>query len=267
MGVEPQALRSAEDVETGYMKALASTLLLEKEIENYYLREEALIRERVMLLDQIQSNISEERRCLEIDHQECRSQISAARKNHLTLQCDETKFMQLFNRASSKLDKEEKNIDERLGWANERILEEENELNFLSERLSRSEKDERSLERRELQQFNADQELEKALMELRSLENDIEDRKRSLEKKHESIAQWNRSLESREKELARCQDEFREDLRRLEEDEKRFGIYHGNSKVVPMVSQREVMDDHNMTIERESQCEEIDLEDEEDHAL
>ncbi|PWU84374.1 hypothetical protein C4B63_232g1 [Trypanosoma cruzi] len=86
-----------------------------------------------------------------------------------------------------------------------------------------------------------------------------------LEKKHETISEWNRSLESREKELARCQEDFREDLKRLEEDEKYFGVYTSSSNVVSVVSQREVMDDHNMTIEKETQCEEIDVEDEEDH--
>ncbi|KEG12780.1 hypothetical protein DQ04_01431090 [Trypanosoma grayi] len=264
MSVEFRALHGADAAERGYLNLLASTLSLEKEVEKYYLREEALIRERVLLLDQIQSNIADERRCLEIDHQECRSQISAARKSHLTLQCDETKFTQMLGRTGTLLDKEDAELDERLARAEERLREEAQELEFLAERHNRFEKDERLLERRELQQFNAAQDLEKALRELTALENDIDDRKRALEKKNENITLWNRSLDSREKELARCQDEFREDLRRLEKDEKRFGIHHACSTVVPLVSQREVMDDYNMTIEKDSQCEEIDIEDEDD---
>ncbi|EKF28677.1 hypothetical protein MOQ_007568 [Trypanosoma cruzi marinkellei] len=265
MSGDQRAVQSATAIERGYIKLLDCSLLLEKELEKYYLREEAAIRERVLLLDQIQSTIADERRCLEIDHQECRSQISAARKNHLTLQCDQTKFSQVVNRTGSVLEKEERQLEERLAWVNERLCEETRELELLAERQSRFERDERAMERRELQQFNADQSLEKAMRELKTLESEIEERKRALEKKHETISEWNRSLESREKELARCQEDFREDLKRLEEDEKYFGVYNSCSNVVSVVSQREVMDDHNMTIEKETQCEEIDLEDEEDH--
>ncbi|RNF12407.1 uncharacterized protein Tco025E_06461 [Trypanosoma conorhini] len=263
MSLDHRALQSATAIERDYTKILDGSLSLEKEIEKYYLREEAAIRERVLLLDQIQSTIADERRCLEIDHQQCRSQISTARKNHLTLQCDQTKFSQVVGRTGSVLDKEEKNLEERLAWVSERLREEARELELLAERRERLERDERAMERRELQQFNAEQSLEKAVRELKTLENEVEQRNRVLAKKHETISEWNHSLESRERELARCQEDFREDLRRLEEDEKLFGVHNSSSSVVPMVSQREVMDDHNMTIEKETQCEEIDVEEEE----
>ncbi|RNF02695.1 hypothetical protein TraAM80_06217 [Trypanosoma rangeli] len=266
MSLDHRAVQSATAIERDYTKLLDVSLSLEKEIEKYYLHEEAAIRERVLLLDQIQSTIADERRCLEIDHQQCRLQISAARKNHLTLQCDQTKFSQAVSRASSVLDKEEKNLEERLAWVNERLREEAQELELLAEGHDRFERDERAMERRELQQFNAEQSLEKAMRELKALENELEERKRVLEKKHETISEWNQSLESRERELSRCQEDFREDLRQLEEDEKFFGVYSGNSNVVPMVSQREVMDDHDMTIEKEAQCEEIDVDEDEYHS-
>ncbi|AAZ11386.1 hypothetical protein, conserved [Trypanosoma brucei brucei TREU927] len=264
MSSDSKAIRNTDALGRAYMQLLSCTLGLEKEVEKYYVREEAIIRERVMLLDKIQSNIAEERRCLEIDHQECRSKISATRKNSLSLRGDETKLSQIASHTEAQLDKEEKSLNERLAWVNERMLSETRELELITEQINKCEKNQKLLGQREEEQHKAERDLDMAQRELKSLEKEIDERKSSLEKKHENIVMWNRSLDNREKELARYQEEFREDLRRVEEEERRYGIYNSFSKVAPTVSLREVMDDYNMSIEKESLCEEIERDEEDD---
>ncbi|KAG8345524.1 hypothetical protein ERJ75_000066600 [Trypanosoma vivax] len=267
MSDSPHALQRAEAIGDAYVELLQCALKLEKDVEKYYLREEAIIRERVMLLDEMQANIAEERRCLEVDHQECREQISTARRSQQSLRSEESRLAQISAQKNSHLEREERVIAERLMNVSERLREETRELELLTERMNRCEKNEKLLERREMVLSERERELERAQKELKALEDEIEERRESLEKKHEDVVLWNRSLENREKELARCQEEFRDDLKRLEEDERRYGIHKTSSKVVPLVSLREVMDDHNMSIEKESQCEDIDIEEEEGDEL
>ncbi|CCD13579.1 unnamed protein product [Trypanosoma congolense IL3000] len=267
MSGDSRAIHNANAVGRAYSQLLSSTLNLEKKIEKYYLKEEAVIRERVMLLDRIQSNIAEERRCLEIDHQECRSRISAARSSQHVLRGDESKVSQIASNTEAQLDKEEASLDERLSIVNKRMEEETRELERITEQISKYESTMNHLLKREEGQKEAERELEKAQGELKSVEKEINERKASLEKKQESISVRNKSLEARQKELALYQEEFREHLRRIEEDERRFGIYNTSCKVAPSVSLREIMDDYNMSIEKESQCEEIDVDDDDDVSL
>lgn len=245
-----------------YHQLLQDGVQLQKELEAYYLRQEGYIRKRVAVLDEMQENIADERRCLELQHQECRAQISTTRKQAASFLSDERKVSQAVRHAQPFLAAQEAEIDKRL---DELQREKEREDTALLNVMARQEalgKQEALLACRERQRFLEEQDLQKALIEMRSLNREMEERRKSLLRKHGTVADWDRKLESRERELLVCQDQLRENLKALEQEENALGIHPAQrTAVAPAVSQRTVMDDHDMSIEHDSACEEIDYED------
>lgn len=247
-----------------YEDLVRSGVQLQREIEGFYIRQEAHIRKRVAVIDELQSCLTEERRCLELQHQECRAQISAARRNIAALKVEENALGHSIKSAEAVLLAEEASIDAKLEELSRCIAQEDEVLNQLFDKRDALEQEERAVQTKGRHQQQEEEDLTRALREIDTLTADVEQRKKSLLKKDETIAEWNRSLETRERELVRCRDQLRDDLRQLEHDESRHGVSqaaNGTSSLVPVISQREVMDDHNMSIERESNREEIDLED------
>ncbi|EPY36937.1 hypothetical protein STCU_00332 [Strigomonas culicis] len=212
----------------------------------------------------MQSTITDERRCLEVQHQECRAQISAARKNVLFLQTEQGRMGQMLKKPHATLDREEKTIDQILDAVQKQIDAEDEVLQQLLLEKEKLDEEGAETESREMRQYQEEKELEKALNEMNNLAKEINQRKSSLEKKNHTITEWDEALEARERELARCQDQLHIDLKRIEEDERRFGVKQNISyahALVPTVSQREIMDDFDMSIQHEEEREEIDKED------
>lgn len=247
-----------------YSGLVASCVQLQRELEGYYLRQEAHIRKRVAHIDEIQSCLTEERRCLEAQHQECRTQISAARRAAAALTTEGTTMGDTLKKAKATLEAEEKDIDATIAEISRSIAQEDDLLHQLLDKRDNLEHEDRIAQAKERQQQQEDDGLAKALRDMEGLAAEIEQRRDSLLKKDATIAEWNRSLEARERELVRCQDQLRAHLRQLELDESRHGFAQVSSStsVVAVVSQREVMDDNDMSIDRENDREEIDLEDE-----
>ncbi|KPA76305.1 hypothetical protein ABB37_08027 [Leptomonas pyrrhocoris] len=251
----------SNEVIDSYHQLLQDGVKLQKELEAYYLRQEAYIRSRVAVLDEMQENIADERRCLEVQHQECRAQISASRKQSSGLLSDEEKVMRAVQQTRPTLQAQGDEMDRRL---KELQREKETEDAALMTAMARQDAlrdEEASLTSRERQKQREEEELQRALAEMGSLHREMEERKKSLMRKHETVAQWDRTLESRERELTRCQDQLQEDLKLLEIDEAALGIHPmQRHAVAPAVSQRTVMDDHDMSIDHDGACEEIDYE-------
>ncbi|KAK7196246.1 hypothetical protein NESM_000560200 [Novymonas esmeraldas] len=242
-----------------YHRLVQDGLQLQRQLEAYYLRQEGYIRKRVAVLDEMQESIADERRCLEIQHQECRAQISAARKQATGFLSDERRISQAVQQVRPSLAVQEAEMDRRLA---ELQREKEKEDAALLSAMARQEtlaKEEALLATRERQQYLEEQDLQKALLEMRSLHHEMEERRKSLLRKHETVAEWDRRLESRERELLRCQEQLRGSLTTLEHEEGVLGIHPAQrTTAAPAVSQRTVMDDHDMSIDHDSACEEID---------
>jgi chromosome segregation ATPase len=259
----PPAPAPAEstDVVDSYHQLLQDGVRLQKELEAYYLRQEAYIRNRVAVLDEMQENIADERRCLEIQHQECRAQISAARKQSSGLLADEQKVMRAVQHAQPSLLTQEDEIDRRLAELQREKEAEDAALMAAMAQQESLQEEEARMASCERQKQREEEELQRALTEMAALHREMEERKKSLLRKHETVAQWDRTLESRERELTRCQDQLQEELKALESDETALGIHPmQRHAVTPAVSQRTVMDDHDMSIEHDGACEEIDYE-------
>ncbi|KAG5508273.1 hypothetical protein JKF63_05529 [Porcisia hertigi] len=245
-----------------YHQLLHDGVRLQKELEAYYLRQEGYIRKRVAVLDEMQENIADERRCLEIQHQECRAQISAARKQTAGLFSEERRVAQAVQNARASLAAQEAEIDRRLEeLQREKNVEDASLLKVMARQEELAQREEQ-LVSRERRTFLEEQDLQKALLEMRSLTSEMEERRKSLLRKRDTVVEWDRKLESRERELLGCQDKLRENLKALEREESVLGIHPAQrTAVTPAVSQRTVMDDHDMSIDRDSSCEEIEYED------
>lgn len=242
-----------------YHALLQDGVRLQKELEAYYLRQEAYIRSRVAVLDEMQENIADERRCLEVQHQECRAQISAARKQSSGLLADEQKVMRAVQQAQPTLQSQEAEMDLRLAQLQREKEAEDAALMAAMARQEALQGEDAQLTARERLRQREEADLQRALTEMAALHREMEERKKSLLRKHETVAQWDRTLESRERELTRCQDQLHEDLKALESDEAALGIHPmQRTAVAPAVSQRTVMDDHDMSIVHDGACEEID---------
>lgn len=232
---------------------------LEKALEMYYLRQEAFIRQRVAVLDEMQESIADERRCLEMQHQECRTQISAARRKCNVLLTDRTAVLKGIRSVKPSLVSTEEELDKLLAEAVKQREEEDEALIQVMEKRDALVKQQQQIDEQERQLEKEERNLEKTLQEIRSLNKEVQDRKQSLMKRQDSITQWDLSLEARERELVHYQDNLRTELRALERDESDAGMQKSyTTAIAPAFSQRTVMDDNDMSIDHDVDCEEID---------
>ncbi|EPY38056.1 hypothetical protein AGDE_00331 [Angomonas deanei] len=269
MSKDCDALQQSDALVVFYSDVVANSLQLQKELEQHYLRQEAHIRKRVTVLDELLSCMADERHCLEVQHQECRVQISNIRKHLSFLQLEQSRMSQTLKTSHATLEKEEEVISNKLSYFTQKIEEEDTKLDQLLKEKEVLDAEEAQLEEKERRQFREENELEKALREINNLAEEIDQRKKLLDKRNSAIAERDQELEARELELTRCQDTLREDLRHIETDEKRLGVKRKdslvfNDSIAPIVSQRQIMDDFDMTIEHENHCVEIDKDDDEE---
>lgn len=245
-----------------YHHLLGDGVQLQRGLESYYLRQESYIRKRVAVLDAMQENIADERRCLEVQHQECRAQISAVRRQAAAFLADERRVAHEVQQTKPTLAAQEASIDRRLQELQRDKEEEDAALLRAMARQEALAKEEALLTARERQKQMEEQDLHKTLVEMRTLNREMEERRKSLLRKHNTVADWDRKLEARERELVRCQHALREQLATLETEEDFLGIHPAQrTAAAPAVSQRTLMDDHDMSIDHDSACEEIDYED------
>ncbi|CCW69669.1 unnamed protein product [Phytomonas sp. Hart1] len=254
---------NVDDIIQHYYTFISTSTTAQKEIEAYFLRQEVDIRKRVGLLDDLQRAISDERRCLEVRHQECRARISAARHQNILLQSEKRKVHDAVDSSQNVIEKEEETTEAELRALDESIAMEDKLMREALDTRDALEAEAKSMRAKEARCEHEEFDMDKALIELRSFVTEIEQRKKSLSKKNGTIVEWNQTLEARERELVRCQDELQDALRVLKCNELQLGMNRmGNNTVVPNISQREVMDDYDMCIVHEGTREEIDFEDE-----
>ncbi|CCW65713.1 unnamed protein product [Phytomonas sp. EM1] len=257
------AVTDVDDIINHYYAFINTSTSVQKEIEGYFLRQEVDIRKRVGLLDDLQRTISDERRCLELQHQECRARISATRRHSILLQSEKRKVQDAINSSQSVLGREEEEAEAELRRLDDSIAIEDKLIKEALDTRDVLAAEAKSLRAKETRCQREELAIEKALEELRSFADEIEQRKQSLAKKNSTIVEWNQTLEARERELVRCQDELRDALYALNCDERLLGMNRtGNNTITQNISQRELMDDHDMCIVHEHLREEIDLEDE-----
>lgn len=261
---EAPVLETVSRLITSYSSLVQKGVKLQKALEAYYLREEASIRKRVALIDELQACIADERRCLELQHQECRTQISSARRSITNLQSDHNKTSEVCKQSPRDLEAEERRLDEELVEVTKALASENALLHELLTARDSLENLQKALETKERQQTQEEQDMDRALLEIKRLASEIEYRKLSLCKKDKVISEWNQSLEQRERETIRCQEELREELKLVELDECQLGLKTMGAASPPSISQHEVLDNNDMSIEHEHNREEIDLEDGED---
>ena len=265
-----------------YQTTMQAAFDLQKEIEEYFASHESAIRDRVHLIDRLQQQLIEERRVLETQHHECRTQATHARKKQGMLRNEISRMEQTLVENIATLERDEHRIDKQLAAVDDRLSEIRSVTAALDERLAKTAQEEQAVETRERQIQQQEHELLAATKELKLVEREIDERRKNLERREESISVWHRALEAREAELNRCQQQYRDNLRRIEQEEHLLGVNLTGGGFVSAasapaggpatalqsgsssagLSQHKVLDNNGMDIERdvEEDCEEIEIE-------
>lgn len=216
--------------------------------ETTFLKDELLVRERMVLLDKLASNIAEERRVLEVQLQDARTQSACAKKKGSICSMEVQRVNNLLTQQLAELDNEEKRLVSQHDAAKAKLEEVSVVATTLEERLAAALESEKLVEEGERKLYHKERDYDTARREMLVLEKDIDERKKSLERKEASITSWIRALDTREADLGAFQERFREDLQRIEKEEQRRNPALAQAA---SLSQRAVMDDHGMTIDRD----------------
>lgn len=237
-----------------YHAVLHNSLLMFRNADEVYLSEEVVIRERLSTLEKLAGNVHEERRILELQLQEVRNQSHNNKKKSGMMQAETTRMNNILSQQLGQLDADERQLEEQQRSIASKINEILTISASLEEKLQECQREEKLIEKQEYDMYHKEQDFEKAKVELAQLDAEIDARRRNLERRDEGMVSWNRTLDARDAELARCQQQYRDDLGRLERREAQLGIQpatnaHGQPQVI--TSQRHVMDDHDMTIDRD----------------
>ena len=242
-----------------YHAVLHNSLVMFRNADEVCLSEEVVIRERLSNLEKLAANVQEERRILEMQLQDVRNHSHNNKKKSGMMQAETTRMNNILSQQLGQLDADERQLEEQQRTITAKINEILSISASLEENLQACQKEEKLIEKQEYELYHKEQDFEKAKMELASLDAEIDARRRNLERRDEGMVSWNRTLDARDAELARYQQQYREDLSRLERREAQLGLHHppqrgagGHSlNQVPLTSQRHVMDDHDMTIDRD----------------
>jgi hypothetical protein len=270
-------VQSSDRILMQYQIMMQDAFDLQKEIDEYFSSHESAIRDRVQLIDRLQQQLIEERRMLETQHHECRTQASHARKKQGVLRNEIARIEHTLVENVATLERDEVRIEKQLAAVDDRLHEIRQLTQALDERLARTQQEDQALEARERAAQQQEMELLAAIKELKLVEREIEERRRNLEQREGSISMWHRGLEAREAELNKCQQQYRENLRRIEQEEHLLGVNlttpaggsgwvagSANSSAAgapaTSLSQHKVLDNNGMDIERDADedCEEIE---------
>lgn len=259
---------AGESVVRALQEASVAAARVFRETETTFLRDELLLRERLGVLEQLLSNIDDERRLIEVQLQDARSQSSQAKKKASIVSSELSRITALLSQPLAQLEEDERKLDQQQQAFRARVQDVVQMANDLEERLLSLKNTETQLEQDEVKLFNRERDYEGAKRELVALEQDVDSRRRSLERKEESISGWMKALDAREVDLARYQQQFKDELERIEVDENAFAKTRAApvQQLASALSQRAVMDDHGMTIDRDdtSSEEELDVADDSD---
>jgi chromosome segregation ATPase len=224
-----------------------------RDCETTFLKDELLIRERLVLLDKVVSNAAEERRVLEVQLQDARTQSAVAKKKGNICSAEVQRVNNLLTQQLAELDAHEQRILSQQDAAKAKLEEVAAVAAALEERLSAAMESEKEIEDAERSLFHKERDYDTAKREMQMLEREVDEKRKSLERKESSITSWIRALDNRESDLTSFQQKFHEDLQRIEKQEqlRNPALAHAAS-----LSQRAVMDDHGMTIDRDEEDDE-----------
>mmetsp|Transcript_5536 Transcript_5536/g.5964 ORF Transcript_5536/g.5964 Transcript_5536/m.5964 type:complete len:277 (+) Transcript_5536:30-860(+) len=257
------AVASSDAVVQSLKDLLATSTSFARETEATFLRDELYLRERISNLDKLSGILLEERRLLELQLQDSRQHAQYAKSKTSTLHEEAKQVHSALSQPFAQLEREEQRLDEQHLAFKSKLQDVMQVAAQLDERLVLLQTSESQLESEESVLYNRERDYENAKREMIALEQEVENRRRSLERREESISNWIRALDARDAELAKCQMHCKDDLHSLEVEERALGWTEPrpathNSVAIPHLpghplSQRAVMDDHEMTIDRDDE--------------
>lgn len=271
------AVASSDAVVQSLRDILSASASFLRETEASFLRDELYLRERISNLDKLSTILVEERRMLELQLQDSRQQAQSAKSKSTTLHDEAKRVNGILSQPFAQLERDEQRLDEQHVAFSAKLQEVMQVATQLDDRLASLQAAEAQLEAEESALYNRERDYENAKREMVALEQEVEHRRRSLERREESIASWIRALDGRDVELAKRQVQCKEELQRLEVEERSL-LHQGvgrsdgftvststaGNRAAPhpatnhQLSQRAVMDDHGMTIDIDEETDSSD---------
>lgn len=233
------------------------------EAENYFQLQQNRLQDQIRSLDELQAAILEEKRCLESQLHECKTQVTQARSRKRVILTESDRLMQLLTQELSHLAEEEVQLNTQHEAVDDRIAEMKKLMAQLDEQLLKLNTQATELRTTEAGLAREENELNNERNQIHQKEYQLLERMAMTQSQTEAVALWTRNLDARESDLAKVQASLLERLKQVEAEERTVGLdsmtlHKFNPQVITV---RAVLDDHDMSIERDIDCEEIDHDD------
>lgn len=233
------------------------------EAENYFQLQQNRLQDQIRSLDELQSAILEEKRCLESQLHECKTQVTQARSRKRVILSESDRLMQHLTQELAHLAEEEAQLNSQHEAVDDRVTEMKKLMSQLDEQLVKLNIQASELRTTEASLAREERELNEERNQIHQKEYQLLERMAVTQSQTEAVTLWTRNLDTRESDLAKVQAAILERLKLVEAEERTVGLdsltlHKFNPQVITV---RSVLDDHDMSIERDIDREEIDLDD------
>lgn len=233
------------------------------EAETYFTQQQAHLQDQINALDELQAAILEEKRCLESQLCECKTQVTQARDQKRTILAESDRLMQHLTQELAHLSEDEAQLQTQHSAVDERIAEMKSLSAQLDKQFDALNKEASEWRAKEAALSREEQSLEAEHSALQQEAYSLEERLAKAERQDEAIALWTRNLDAREGDTAKVRQLLVQRLREVEAEERSVGI---DSRALlkmmtagSVITMRALLDDHDMSIHRDSHCEDIDM--------
>lgn len=230
------------------------------EAENYFHQQQIHLQEQIQALDELQTAILEEKRCLESQLHECKTQVQQARNQKRTILTESDQLMQHLTQELAHLADDESQLQTQHEAVDDRIDEMKLLTKQLDDQIAALNREATEARQAEQALSREERATEEERNDLRQLEYELEERLIKAERQDEAITMWTRNLDAREGDSAKVRQLLIAKLKEIEHEEQSVGI--NGAKLFKMdrhyITLRSLVDDFEMHIERDVDCEEID---------
>eukprot|EP00758_Cryptobia_borreli_P014761 Tbor_TRINITY_DN5955_c1_g3::TRINITY_DN5955_c1_g3_i1::g.18301::m.18301 len=249
-------IESSDAVVQVYHQILLKANNLHNDSDSYYIMQEKSISEHLKVIEALNANLVEERRCLESQHYECETQLARAKRKKGVVVSESQKLIEYLSNEMALMDSEEADLDYQHRDVDKRLAEIKSAVDILDGQLDIVTKEHNQLKERELEISKEERELEVRRQFIHQADLQCEEMEKALAQRKDSIDMWVRALEQREKQCNQAQMRTLEQYRALEAGEKELDLDSKHywrliNPDAPVISQRAIMDNHDMSIEIE----------------
>lgn len=256
-----------------FHKVLLDTNDLRGRAVEYFSAQERALSKHLVCLERLQQNILEEKRAVESQHQECMVQLEQFAKRQDVVAEESDELVDFLTVDMAHLEADDESLDARHGAVEERSADMDNLMKDIDARLSEIAATARKLQAESDQLANKTGHLNRRRDMLKRADVNLEQKQKDFKRREKDIDVYTRSLEIREAETARVQHQLIQAFKIVEHEEQKLGVdvasiqKRSAANNEPVLTLRVLMDNHDMSIERETDHEELDIDVENDDCL